>query len=193
MNEKILIADDDRDIVNLLRDILQDEGYKTEGVYSGDAAFNMILNQSYDLIILDIMLPGMDGFEVCRRVRDKTNVPILFLSAKNKSMDKVVGFEIGADDYITKPFDNYELVARVKAHIRRNRKLENNQSEDTVTIRFKGIEANKASYEVYVDGERIELSTKEFQLLIYLMENVNIVLTREQIYNSIWGYEEYVT
>jgi DNA-binding response OmpR family regulator len=191
MNEKILIADDDKDIANLVKDILEDEGFETERAFSGDDALKKILSKNYDLIILDIMLPGIDGFEICKKVREKTNVPILFLSAKTKSMDKVLGFEFGADDYITKPFDNYELIARVKAHIRRNRKKENLVGEDSSFIRFKGIEVNKASYEVFIEGQSIELSNKEFNMLLYLMENANIVLTRDQMYNNIWGYEEY--
>lgn len=191
MSEKVLIADDDKDIVNLLKEILEEEGFETEGVFSGDAALQRILSKNYDLIILDIMLPGIDGYEICKRVREKTSAPILFLSAKTKSIDKVLGFEFGADDYITKPFDNYELIARVKAHIRRNKKKDNQVIEDSSIIRFKGIEINKASYEVFIEGQSIELSTKEFNMLVYLMENVNIVLTRDQMYNNIWGYEGY--
>lgn len=191
MQEKILIVDDDRDIVNLISDILEDEGFATERAFTGDAAFEKILSNSYDLILLDIMIPGMDGFEICRKVRDKTDIPILFLSAKNKSMDKVLGFELGADDYITKPFDNYELVARVKAHIRRNKRHDLENEKLNGVIKFKGIEINTNSYEVYVDGSRVDLSTREFQILKYLAENANIVLTREQIYDSIWGYEDF--
>ncbi|EYE87930.1 regulatory protein [Fervidicella metallireducens AeB] len=191
MNERILIVDDDRDIVELISDILEEEGYEIHKEYNGKGALEKIEENRYDLIILDIMMPGMDGLEVLKKVRDKVESPILFLTAKSKSMDKVIGFEIGADDYITKPFDDYELIARVKAHIRRSKREEKITYTDDGILKFKGIEINKNSYEVFLEGEKIELSTREFQILCYLMENANLVLTREQIYNSIWGYEEY--
>lgn len=192
MNGRILIADDDKDIVNLIRDILEEEGLETESAHSGEEAVQNILAKSYDLIILDIMMPGMDGYEVCRKVRDITQVPIIFLSAKNKSMNKVLGFELGADDYITKPFDTFELAARVKAHLRRSKRNdEKKQSGLEGILRFKGLEINKNSYETFVEGIKVELSTREFQILSCLMENANIVLTREKIYESIWGFEDY--
>lgn len=191
MNEKILIVDDDKDIVELISDILEEEGYIIYKEYNGRGALEKIEENKYDLIILDIMMPGMDGLEVLKKVRDKVDNPILFLTAKSKSMDKVIGFEIGADDYITKPFDDYELIARVKAHIRRSKREEKITYTEDGILKFKGIEINKNSYEVFLEGEKIELSTREFQILCYLMENANLVLTREQIYNSIWGYEEY--
>lgn len=189
---RILIVDDDKDIVNLVSDILTDEGYNIDKAYDGNSALRKIKIERYDLIILDIMLPDMDGLEVCRRVRDKVDVPILFLTAKNKSIDKVVGFEIGADDYITKPFDDSELASRVKAHIRRQKRIISslNSSSDGI-IKYSGIQINKNSFEVLVNDVKVELSTREFQILAYMMGNPNRVLTREQIYDNVWGYEDY--
>lgn len=189
---RILIVDDDRDIVNLIGDILEEEGFETDKACNGEEAVEKILHSSYDLILLDIMIPGFDGYEVCKRVRDKTDVPILFLSARDKSMNKVLGFELGADDYITKPFDTFELAARVKAHLRRSRRNDPQKPErEEGVIRFKGIEINKNSYEAFLEGNKVDLSTREFQILSYMMENANIVLTREKIYESIWGFEDY--
>ncbi len=191
LKDKILIVDDDKDIVNLIGDILTDEGYIVEKVYSGTAALNAIKNTYYDLIILDVMLPGMDGLEICRRIRDFIKVPIVFLTAKNKNIDKVLGYETGGDDYITKPFDDNVLLAKVKAHLRREKRNEENKEESNSIIRYKGIEINKNSYEAFVQGEKIDLSTREFQILAFMMENPNRILTREEIYDNVWGYEEY--
>ena len=189
---KILIADDDRDIVNLVTDILEDEGYEITKVYNGESALRILNEDKFDMIILDIMMPDMDGFEVCKRIRDKIEVPILLLTAKNKSRDKTIGFEVGADDYITKPFDDSELIARVKAHLRRQKRVAlNNNFQSDGKIKFKGIEINRNSYEVFINESKVELSTREFQILSYMMENSNMVLTREQIYNSIWGYDDF--
>lgn len=189
MVSKILVVDDDRDIANLICDILEDEGFETFKAFTGDTALEKIQNQRFDLIILDIMLPNLSGTDILKKVRDDIKTPILLLTAKSKSIDKVLGFELGADDYITKPFDTYELAARVKAHIRRSNM--NNSNVDDNSISFKGIVLNRNSYKVAVDGKTIELSTKEFQLLEYLMINANIILTRDKIYDSIWGYEEF--
>lgn len=192
MEGRILVVDDDRDIVNLISDILEDEGFEIDKALTGDLAFQKITSKNYDLIILDIMLPGIDGIEICKRVRDKIGTPIILLTAKNTSIDKVLGFEFGADDYITKPFDNYELVARVKAHLRRSRRSSDESAgEDAGIIKFKGIEINRNSYEAFVNGKIIELSSREFQILLFMMENANKVLSREQIYSNIWGYEDY--
>jgi two-component system, OmpR family, lantibiotic biosynthesis response regulator NisR/SpaR len=188
---KIIIVDDDKDIVNLVEDILTDEGYEIEKAYNGRDALEKINKNHFDLIILDIMLPDIDGLEVCRKIRDSVDVPILFLTAKSKSIDKVVGFEIGADDYITKPFDDNELASRVKAHIRRQKRVAGNTAGSGASVRYDGIEINKNSYEVFLDGKKVDLSTREFQILAFLMNNPNIVLTREQIYNNVWGYEDF--
>lgn len=189
--ERILIVDDDKDIVNLISDILEDEQYEVDKAYNGQEAINKIESEKYNLIILDIMLPDMDGIEVCRKVRDKFLGPIIFLTAKNRNIDKIVGLEMGADDYITKPFDDGELASRVKAHLRRQKRIGSLQTSSDEIIRYKFIELNKNSFEVVVDGEKLTLSTREFQILCYLMENPNRVLTREQIYNSVWGYEDF--
>lgn len=179
---KILIVDDERDIAELISDVLVDEGYETVIKNDGISAIETVKNENFDLIILDIMMPGMSGVEVCNKIRETISSPIIFVSAKNQIIDKVLGFEIGADDYITKPFIVEELVARVKAHIRRS-----NRSETSNTIQIGGIEINLESYEVYKDKKRIDLSTREFELLSYLMKNAGIVLTKEKIFDSVWG------
>ena len=189
--EKILIVDDDKDIINLLTDILNDEGYIVEKAYNGTGALQCVRNNHYDLIILDIMLPDMDGLEICKKVRDEVEAPILFLTAKNKNIDKIVGYEIGADDYVTKPFDDNVLLANIKAHLRRQKRIKELPGNNRAVIKFKGIEINKNSFEVIIQDNKIELSTREFQILKYLMENPNRVLTREEIYDSVWGYEEF--
>lgn len=194
MEGRILVVDDDKDIVNLLCDILEDEGFEMDRAFAGDSALQKIISKNYDLVLLDIMLPGIDGMEICKRVRDKIGTPIILLTAKNNSMDKVLGFEFGADDYITKPFDNHEIIARVKAHLRRSRREIVDSAEDYAKlgiIKYKGIEINKNSYEVFIEGKRVELSSREFQILAYMMENANKVMSREQIYSSIWGYDDF--
>lgn len=188
---RILIVDDDKDIVNLISDILIDERYEVDSAYDGNTAIRKIRNGNYNLIILDIMLPDLDGLQVCSKIRNEVDIPILFCSAKNKSIDKVIGFEIGADDYITKPFDDSELISRVKAHLRRDERVKFFNTKGMGIIKYRGIEINKNSFEVIVDNIKVELSTREFQILSYMMENPNRVLTREQIYDSVWGYEDY--
>lgn len=188
---KVFIVDDDRDIVNLVKDILTDEGYEVEKAYNAKEALGKINKNHFDLIIIDIMLPDMDGLEVCRKIRDSIDIPIIFLTAKSKSIDKVIGLEIGADDYITKPFDDNELVARVKAHIRRQKRIGTNIGTNNASVKYDGIEINKNSYEVFLEGQKVELSTREFQILAYMMNNPNVVLTREQIYNDVWGYDDF--
>lgn len=189
MEEKILIVDDDIDIINLVKDILEDEGYRVDYALNGKDGENKILSGCYDLVLLDIMLPDINGQEIMKDVRDKVNIPIIFLTAKSKKLDKLLGFEIGGDDYITKPFDDMDLLVRVKAHLRREKR--NSSNTNKYKIDYNGISIDKNSYEVLVDGEKIALSTMEFNILTYLMENPNIVLTREKIYEGVWGYNDY--
>ena len=179
---KILIVDDEMDIAELISDVLVDEGYETVIRNDGLSAIETIKKENFDLIILDIMMPGMSGVEVCNKVRENVSSPIIFVSAKNQIIDKILGFEIGADDYITKPFIVEELVARVKAHIRRS-----NRNEISNVIKIGTIEINLESYEVFKDKKQVELSTREFELLSYLMKNAGIVLTKEKIFDSVWG------
>lgn len=189
MEEKILIVDDDIDIINLVKDILEDEGYRVDYALNGKDGENKILSGCYDLVLLDIMLPDINGQEIMKDVRDKVNLPIIFLTAKSKKLDKLLGFEIGGDDYITKPFDDMDLLVRVKAHLRREKRNSINTNKNKID--YNGISIDKNSYEVLVDGEKIALSTMEFNILTYLMENPNIVLTREKIYEGVWGYNDY--
>lgn len=183
MGTKILIADDDYDIVGLIAETLEDEGFQPVVAYNGKEALEKATDPSLSLILLDIMMPEMDGLEVCRKIRNVVFVPILFLTAKDRELDRVIGLEIGADDYIPKPFSVNELIARVKAHLRReNRYLAVNR-----TMTMSSLVINKDTLEVFKHGEKVELSTKEFQILVYMAENRNRVLSREQIYNAIWG------
>ena len=182
---KILIVDDEIEIAELISDILKEEGFITVIKNKAEDAQEEININNYDLIILDIMLPGMSGTELCSLIRNRVNCPIIFVTAKVQTIDKLVGFEIGADDYITKPFVNSELVARVKSNIRQNNRSFKDTNKNVINIG--DIEINKDSYEVKKDGKIIELSTKEFELLYYLMKNAGIVLSKDQIYNSVWG------
>ncbi|QRG69185.1 response regulator transcription factor [Brevibacillus choshinensis] len=183
----ILIADDDPDIVRLLAESFQDEGFLTIEAQNGKEALEKALDPSLSLILLDIMMPEMDGLDVCRKIRNSVNIPILFLSAKDRELDRVIGLEVGADDYILKPFSISELIARVRAHLRR----ENRYITATKSIHSGSLTINKDTFEVFHHDKRVELSTKEFQILLYLAENANRVLSREQIYNAIWGESEF--
>lgn len=183
---KILIADDDASIAELVSDALSDEGFECEKASDGNQALRKIKsNPDYALILLDIMMPGTDGLEVCRKVRDEVDCPIIFMSAKNRTLDTLLGLGMGADDYITKPFVLDELVARVKAHVRRDKRAAAHKGDHV--IKSGDIEIHKDNFEVYLKGERVPLSAREFQLLQYLVENEGKVLTREQIFNAVWG------
>lgn len=179
---KILIVDDEKDIAELISDVLVDEGFETVTKNNGEDALEEIKNNNFDLILLDIMMPKMSGTELCTKVRDFTNAPIIFVTAKTSMIDKVVGFEIGADDYITKPFIIEELVARVKAHIRRD-----NRATIQNIYEIGEIKINTETVETFKCGKLVDLSTREFELLEYLMKNAGIVLSKEQIYENVWG------
>lgn len=182
--EKILIVDDENDIAELISDILEDEKYETVIANDGKTAINLIKEENFDLILLDVMMPDMSGTEVCAFIRNITSCPIIFVTAKTNLSSKLVGFEVGADDYITKPFVNEELVARVKAHLRREERLGGHKKSNVIEIGE--IKLNKESFEVFKNNNQVTLSTKEFELLRYLMENAGIVLSKEQIYQSVW-------
>lgn len=198
MQDHILIVDDNQEIIELLEDILENEGFQVSSAENGaEALMQLKRGEIPNLILLDIMMPNMSGYELCSQIRREWDLPILFLSAKGKAVDKVVGFEIGADDYITKPFDTEELLARIRAHLRRYERIrkhseeqpEKEASSSPITIlKFKGLEIHKETYSVFVSEQKIELSTKEFQLLTFLADNAGIVFTREQIYDRVWGY-----
>ena len=179
---KILVVDDELDIALLIKDVLEDEGFSTTAIDSSKKALELVQKEIFDLILLDVMMPEMSGTTLCTKIREITSSPILFVTAKTSTLDKLLGFEVGADDYITKPFIIEELVARVKAHIRRN-----NRVEVSNIIKIGEIEINLDSYEVYKNNSLIDLSTREFELLAYLMKNAGIVLSKEKIFNSVWG------
>ena len=179
---KILVVDDELDIALLIKDVLEDEGFSTTAIDSSKKALELVQKEKFDLILLDVMMPEMSGTTLCTKIREITSSPIIFVTAKTSTLDKLLGFEVGADDYITKPFIIEELVARVKAHIRRN-----NRVEVSNIIRIGEIEINLDRYEVYTNNSLIYLSTREFELLAYLMKNAGIVLSKEKIFNSVWG------
>ena len=186
---KIVIVDDDLDIARLISDALEDEHLDTIVFDDAIAAQNYIYASPQDisLITLDIMMPELSGLDLCRTIRDKVDCPIIFVSAKGKTLDTVLGLEMGADDYITKPFVVEEFVARVKAHLRREKR--SNALPEEGVIRVGEIQLRVGSYEVFKIGKSVQFSTREFQLLQYLMENVGKVLTREQIFSHVWDTE----
>ena len=186
---KIIIVDDDTDIARLISDALEDEHLETKVFSNALAALNYILAvpEEIALITLDIMMPELSGMEICHTIRDKVDCPIIFISAKGKTIDKVLGLEMGADDYVAKPFVVEELVARIKAHLRREKRVSAPPEEGV--IRVGEIQLRVGSYEVYKNGKLVPFSTREFQLLQYLMENAGKVLTREQIFSHVWDTE----
>lgn len=186
---KILIVEDEEAIADLEKDYLELSDFEVEIEHSGDAGLEKALSGDFDLVILDLMLPGIDGFEVCKKIREEKNIPILMVSAKKDDIDKIRGLGLGADDYMTKPFSPSELVARVKAHMARYDRLvgSNQKVNDIVDIR--GIRVDKTARRVYVDGEEKTFTTKEFDLLTFLAENPNHVFTKEELFREIWDMD----
>lgn len=182
---KVLIIDDDKDIAELVSLILKKEKIDSEIINDSLEALTKIEEEktNYDLILLDIMMPNISGTELCIKIRDKVTCPIVFLSAKKELVDKMVGYEIGGDDYITKPFDNTELVLKIKSHLR----LQSRSKVSKNIITIGEISINKESFEVYKNKKQVEVSTREFELLTYLMENAGIALSKEQIFEKVWG------
>jgi len=187
--QKILIIEDELSIAELERDYLQINGFECDIEGSGDTGLEKALNENYNLIILDLMLPKMDGFEVCRLIRSKKDVPILMVSAKKEDIDKIRGLGLGADDYITKPFSPSELVARVKAHISRYERLSKNFEDKKDEVEIRGLLMNKSSRRVYLNGIEVILTTKEFDLLWFLAKNPNRVFSKDELFDRIWGME----
>ncbi len=187
---RILIIEDEIAIADLEKDYLELSDFEVEICTSGDEGLQVALNKEFDLIILDLMLPGMDGFEVCKRIRAEKNIPILMVSAKKDDIDKIRGLGLGADDYMTKPFSPSELVARVKAHMARYERLVGStpkNQNDIVEIR--GIRIDKTARRVYIDGEERTFTTKEFDLLTFLAENPNHVFTKDELFREIWDMD----
>ena len=189
--QKILVVDDDENIAELISLYLTKECFDTEIVYNGEDALNVFNNWKPNLVLLDLMLPGMDGYQVCREIRTRSSTPIIMLSAKGEVFDKVLGLELGADDYIIKPFDSKEMVARVRAVLRRGNEMKPEPKEEPVdkVVTFDGLEINLNNYTVFCDGEFVDMPPKEIELLYCLASSPNQVFTREQLLDSIWGYE----
>ena len=189
--QKILIVDDDENIAELISLYLQKECFDTLIVHDGEAALTAFESYLPNLVLLDLMLPGMDGYQVCREIRAKSNTPIIMLSAKGEVFDKVLGLELGADDYIIKPFDSKEMVARVKAVLRRYQpvKQEAASADKGKCVSYPGIVINLTNYSVRVDDKDVDMPPKELELLYFLASSPNQVFTREQLLDQIWGYE----
>ena len=189
--QKILIVDDDNNIAELISLYLTKECYDTKIVNDGEQALIAFEHYKPNMLLLDLMLPGIDGYQVCREIRAKSDVPIIMLSAKGEVFDKVLGLELGADDYILKPFDSKELVARVKAVLRRFQpaKPEAYASVDIKCVEYPGLIVNLSNYSVTYDGQQIDMPPKELELLYFLASSPNQVFTREQLLDHIWGYE----
>lgn len=188
--QKILVVDDDQHIAELISLYLMKDGYDTQEVYDGKKALEAVTTYEPDLILLDLMLPGMDGYQVCAEVRKTSKVPIIMLTAKGETFDKVLGLELGADDYIVKPFDPKELVARVKAVLRRYEAGSAKEEEDDgQVLRYPDLEINLSNYTVMYHGKNVDFPPKEFELLHFLASNPKRVFTREQLLDRIWGYE----
>ena len=186
---KILIVEDEEAIADLEKDYLELSDFEVTIENTGDAGLQAALENEYDLVILDLMLPGMDGFEVCKHIREKKDVPILMVSAKKDDIDKIRGLGLGADDYITKPFSPSELVARVKAHMARYSRLVGSGHESNDYVEIRGLKIDKTARRVYVDDVEKNFTTKEFDLLTFLAENPNHVFTKEELFRKIWNMD----
>ncbi len=189
MQYKILIVDDDENICELLHLYLKKDGFDTVIAHDGKQAVEYAEKYSPDLIMLDIMLPELDGWQVCREIRKKSEVPIIMLTAKGETFDKILGLELGADDYVTKPFDTKEVIARIKAVLRRSQ--DNDKQNKIAEVRFDKLVINLTNYELVVDGKRIDTPPKELELVYHLASNPNRVYTRDQLLDEVWGFDYY--
>ena len=189
MSSRILIIEDETSIAELEKDYLELSGFEVELEEQGDVGLERALNEDFDLLILDLMLPGMDGFEICRRFRQSKNTPIIMISAKKDDIDKIRGLGLGADDYMTKPFSPSEMVARVKAHLARYERLIGSGSPENEIIEIRGLKIDKTARRVWVNGEEKNFTTKEFDLLTFLAQNQNHVYTKEELFREIWDME----
>lgn len=185
---KVLIIEDEAEIVSFLKPELTYEGYEVDSAGDGREGFEKIQNNDYDIVLLDIMLPGLNGIEVCRRVRRFSNVPIIMLTARDQIADKVTGLDTGANDYLTKPFSIEELLARMRCVLRRN-SINSAEDDEKNILFFKDISLNKSACQIQKGDTIVELTKKEYQLLEFLIKNKNCVVTRDQILNSVWGYD----
>ncbi|MBR4084504.1 MAG: response regulator transcription factor [Lachnospiraceae bacterium] len=186
---KILIIEDEVAIADLEKDYLELSDFEVDICNAGDEGLKVALAGDYDLIILDLMLPGMDGFEVCKKIREEKDIPILMVSAKKDDIDKIRGLGLGADDYMTKPFSPSELVARVKAHMARYERLVGSQKPQNDIVEIRGIRIDKTARRVYINGEEKNFTTKEYDLLTFLAENPNHVYTKEELFREIWDMD----
>ena len=186
---KILIVEDEQEIAELEKDYLELSGFEVEIETDGESGLQRALEGEFDLYILDLMLPGVNGFEICTKIRKENDKPILMVSAKKDDIDKIHGLGLGADDYITKPFSPSELVARVKAHISRYQRISSNMAENHDEIEIRGLKIDKTARRVWVNGEEKNLTTKEFDLLTFLAEHPNHVFSKEELFSRIWDME----
>ncbi len=186
---RVLIIEDEKSIAELEKDYLELSDFSVDIENDGEAGLKKALSGDYDIIVLDLMLPGLDGFEVCKQIREQKQIPILMVSAKKDDVDKIRGLGIGADDYMTKPFSPSELVARVKAHLSRYERLLSNNQKQNDLIEIRGIKIDKTARRVFVDGEEKPFTTKEFDLLTFLAENPNHVYSKEELFREIWDMD----
>jgi len=188
MGKRVLVVDDEKLIVKGIRFSLLQDSLEVDCAYDGEEALDMAKENDYDLILLDVMLPKMDGFEVCQQIREFSDVPIIMLTAKGDDMDKILGLDYGADDYITKPFNILEVKARIKAIMRRGRKKDEKEAPSNV-IEKNGMKIDRESRRVFIDGQEVNLTAKEFDLLELLATNQDKVYSRDKLLNLVWGYE----
>ncbi|MFJ8258436.1 response regulator transcription factor [Peribacillus asahii] len=184
---KILIVDDEKNIREVIREYAEFEGFAVAEAADGMEAVKLCREQDFDLIVLDVMMPKLDGFSTSKEIKKIKDIPILMLSARGEEYDKLFGFEMGVDDYVVKPFSPKEIMARINVIIKRNSK--NVEPESTENFKYNGLEVNLLGRSVYIDGSKVEMTPKEYDLLFYLVQNKNIALTREKILNSVWGYD----
>ncbi len=187
--KRVLIIEDELSIAELERDYLEINGYAVDIELSGDTGLTRAINTGYDLIILDVMLPRVDGFEICRQIRSHQDIPILLVSARKEDVDKIRGLGLGADDYIIKPFSPSELVARVKSHLSRYERLRGNKEKKPEEIRIRGLLMDKSSRRVYVNETEVSLTTREFDLLYFLASNPNRVFSKTDLFEHVWGLD----
>lgn len=188
--KKILIIEDDPYIAELQKDYFALHDFEVELSFDGDDGYVKAMSGGYDLLILDLQLPGIDGFKICKKIREQLDIPILIVSAKNEELDKIRGFGLGADDFVTKPFSPNELVARAKAHLSRYERFTGaNKIKESDSIQIRELTINKSSRRVFVHGKEVLLTTKEFELLAFLASHPNRVFNKEQLFESIWGLE----